>query len=389
MWCTDRRRELQILTDGEVLVERVLLRHVTDVLLQNVEVSVEGLSVEQDFAARRLELAGKHPHQRAFARAACAHHANKLATRDTEGNSIEANFAFAKTVCDFIQLEAANDVSLLLDDALQKIASQNLSDVDSNNVAVLEVRGGADRVVSDQDSTVRFNDLKRAYSPIVIAKYFQQHIPGRAGREQDIIGLQFTRIIRHQIFRFRSFQLKSSAERACASTQVIQIQLGVVVKNDFVFQCRVDLSAGLETYSLELRVDIAQSLDPNFESEGDPQCALTRSRALQLHLLCVFSYPDIDFRKRNILFRIEILRELLVAEHLITDQNSLTGINSTEPAAHQRSPAHGNVLTTVVFQQNQVVITEDKQPVCFGRILQDDVRLAVPPERERFQRRRA
>src|SRR5882757_4504003 len=171
MRCTDRRRELQILTNGEVLVESVLLRHVADVLLQNVEVSVKGLSVEQDFAARRLELAGKHSHQRAFASAACSHHANKLSTRDAKGNSIEANFAFAKTVCDFIQLEAANDVSLLLDDALQEIASQNLSDIDSNNVAVLEVGGGADRVVAYHDSTVRFNDLKLAYSPIVIAKY--------------------------------------------------------------------------------------------------------------------------------------------------------------------------------------------------------------------------
>jgi hypothetical protein len=82
MRCTDRRRELQILTNGEVLVESVLLRHVADVLLQNVEVSVKGLSIEQDFAARRLKLAGKHSHQCAFARTACAHHANKLSTRD-------------------------------------------------------------------------------------------------------------------------------------------------------------------------------------------------------------------------------------------------------------------------------------------------------------------
>src|SRR5947207_13184045 len=98
MRCTDRRRKRQILTNGEVLVERVLLRHVADVLLQNVEASVEGLSVEQDFAARRLELAGKHSHQRAFARTACAHHANKLSTRDPQGNPIEPNPAFAKSV---------------------------------------------------------------------------------------------------------------------------------------------------------------------------------------------------------------------------------------------------------------------------------------------------
>src|SRR5262245_7324960 len=137
MRCTDRCRELQILTNGAVFIERVLLRHVTDVLLQDVEISIKRLSVEQNFAARRLKLAGKHSHQRAFARTACSHHANKLSTGDGEGNSIEANLAFAKAVCDFVQLEAANDVSLLLDDALQEIASQNLADVDSNHVAVL------------------------------------------------------------------------------------------------------------------------------------------------------------------------------------------------------------------------------------------------------------
>src|SRR5215475_11346651 len=277
MRCTDRSRELQILTNGKVLVERVLLRHVADVRLQNVEVPVERLSVKQNFAAGGLELAGKHSHQCAFARTACAHHANKLSTRDAERNSFEANLAFAKTVCDFVQLEAANDVSLLLDNALQKIASQNLSDIDSNNVAVLEFGGRPNRIVAHHDSTIRFNDLKGAYSPIVIAKYFQQHISGRAGGKQDIVGLQPARVIRHQIFRFRSFQLESSAKRACAPTQVVQIQFGVVVENNFVFQRCVDLSARFEANSLELRIDIAQCLDAHFEPEGDPQRAFTRS----------------------------------------------------------------------------------------------------------------
>src|SRR5262245_15632266 len=277
MWCADRCRELQIFTNGEVLVERVLLRHVADVLLQNVEVPVERLSVKQNFAAGGLELAGKHSHQCAFARTACAHHANKFSTRDAERNSFEANLALPKTVCDFVQLEAANDVPLLLDDALQKIASQNLSDIDSNDVAVLEFRSRADRIIAHHDSTIRFNDLKRAYAPIVIAKYFQQHISGRAGRKQDIVGLQAARIIRHQIFRFRGFQLESSAECACAPTQVIQIQLGVVVENNFIFQCRVDLSPSFEAYSLELRIDVAQCFDPYFESESDSQRTFSRS----------------------------------------------------------------------------------------------------------------
>src|SRR5215475_9278507 len=157
---TDRCRELQILTNGKVFVERVLLRHVTDVLFQNVELPVEGLSVEQDFAACRLKLAGKHSHQRAFARATRAHHTNELSTCNNEGDSIEPNLAFAKTVCDFVQLEAANDVSLLLDNALQKIASQNLSNIDSNDVAVLEFCGRPDRIVTHHDSAVRFNHLQ-------------------------------------------------------------------------------------------------------------------------------------------------------------------------------------------------------------------------------------
>src|SRR6516225_6228429 len=273
----DRCRELQILTNGKVFVERVLLRHVTDVLFQNVELPVEGLSVEQDFAACRLKLAGKHSHQRAFTRAARAHHTNELSTCDAEGNSIEPNLAFAKTVCDFVQLKAANDVSLLLDNALQKIASQNLSDIDSNNVAVLEFGGRPNGIVAHHDSTIRFNDLKRAYSPIVIAKYFQQHISGRTGRKQDIVSLQPAWIIRHQIFRFRSFQLESSAEGARASAQIVQIQFGVIMENNFVFQRRIDLSARFEANSLELRIDIAQRLDAHFESEGDSQRAFTCS----------------------------------------------------------------------------------------------------------------
>ncbi|KAG0505173.1 MAG: hypothetical protein Udaeo_14980 [Candidatus Udaeobacter sp.] len=174
--------------------------------------------------------------------------------------------------------------------------------------------------------------------------------------------------------------MESSAERACAPTQVVQIQLGVVVENNFVIQCRVDRSAGFQAYSLELCIDVAQCLDPHFESEGHTQRAFTRSRTLQLYLLCVLSYPDKDFRKRNVLFGIEILRQLLITEHLVADQNSLTGVNSTEPAAHQRSSTDGDVLAAVIFQENQVVIPEGHQPIGFGQVLEYDIGFAVPPE---------
>ena len=179
------------------------------------------MSIEQDLTAAWLELPGEHSHQRAFSGTACAHHANKFTTRDAEGNSIEANLALAKTVCDFIKFEAPNDVALLLDDALQKIAPQDLSNVDTDNVAVLELRGRANRIVAYHDSTVRLNDLEGAHSLIVIAKNLQQHVSGGARRKQDIVGLQAARIVRDQIFRFRRLELEPSAECARAPAQVV------------------------------------------------------------------------------------------------------------------------------------------------------------------------
>ena len=56
----NRRRKLQVLADGEMLVESVLLRHVTDVVLEHVEVRIKRLSVEENLAAGGLELAGQH-----------------------------------------------------------------------------------------------------------------------------------------------------------------------------------------------------------------------------------------------------------------------------------------------------------------------------------------
>ena len=98
---------------------------------------------------------------------------------------------------DFVQFEGANDVALLLDDSLEKIAPEDLSNINSDDVAVLELRGRADRIVAYHDGTVCFDDLECAHSLIVIAKNLQQHVPGSARRKQDIVSLQAARIIRH------------------------------------------------------------------------------------------------------------------------------------------------------------------------------------------------
>src|SRR5438552_13378087 len=105
-----------------MFVEGVLLGHITDVMLQDVEILIERLPVEDNISAGWLELTGEHSHQRALSGTARTHHANKLATRDAKRDSLQANLALAKSVRDFVYLEGANDVALFLDDSFRKVA---------------------------------------------------------------------------------------------------------------------------------------------------------------------------------------------------------------------------------------------------------------------------
>ena len=134
---TNRGGELQVLADGQMLIERVLLRNVTDVALQLIEIRIKRLAVEQNLAAGRLDLAAEHLEQRAFAGSARAHHANQLAAIDRKRNAVEPDIAAAEAMVDIAHFERANDVALFLDDALGKIAAQKLPDIDADGVAIL------------------------------------------------------------------------------------------------------------------------------------------------------------------------------------------------------------------------------------------------------------
>ena len=94
----DGRGELEVFADGQVLIERVVLRDVTDVALERVEVVVKRLAVEQDLAAGRLQLAAEDLHERALAGAARAHHADQFAAIDREGNAFEPDVAVAEAM---------------------------------------------------------------------------------------------------------------------------------------------------------------------------------------------------------------------------------------------------------------------------------------------------
>src|SRR5438045_8466952 len=114
-----------------MFVERILMRPITDIVLQRFEIFIERLPIEYHFPARRLQLAGQHPHERAFSRTARTHYANQLTTRDVKGDSLETNLTFPKAVRDFVCLERANDIALFVDDPFRKIASQKLANIGS------------------------------------------------------------------------------------------------------------------------------------------------------------------------------------------------------------------------------------------------------------------
>src|SRR6266487_2262302 len=210
----NRRRKEQIFADGEMFVERVLLRHVTDVVFQFVEVLIERLPVKEDFPAGGLKLASQHSHPRSFSRAARTHHTNQLTASNTKGDSLETNLAFAKAVCDFVCLKSTNDIALFFDDPFRKVASQKLADIDSNGIPIFERRCGAHHSVTNHDRAIRFDYFQLTDPPIVIAENLQQHVAARAGGKENNVCLQTARVIRNQIFRLGGLQLEPATERS-------------------------------------------------------------------------------------------------------------------------------------------------------------------------------
>ena len=226
----DRGRELEIFPDRQVLVESVVLRDVTDVTLERVEVVIKRLAVEQDLAAGGLQLAAEHAHERALAGAARAHHADQFAAIEREADAFERDVAVAEAMVDVDHFETADDVAFFLDDPLGKIAAQELADIDPDGVAIRQRSGRPHRDIADHDRAVGFQHFEHADALVVVAGNLEQHVAGGSGRKQDIVFLEQARVIRDEVFRFRSLELESAAQRARPAPQIEKIQLGVVMK---------------------------------------------------------------------------------------------------------------------------------------------------------------
>src|SRR6266849_2581278 len=175
----NRGSELQVLTNREMLIEGVLLRDVADVAFELIEIGIERLAIEQDLTTGWFELTAEHFEQRAFAATARTHDADEFAAIEREGNAVETDFTVTETMADVAHLEATNDVAFLFDDALGKIAAQELPNVDADGVAVFQRRDRAHGSFPYHDGPIRFDHFENADALIVIAQNFEQHVATR------------------------------------------------------------------------------------------------------------------------------------------------------------------------------------------------------------------
>ncbi len=372
-----------------MLVEGVLLRDVTDVTLERVEILVERLAVQEDLALGRLELSAEHAHERALARAARAHHADELAAVDRETDPFERDVAVAEAMVDVDHLEAANDVALFLDDSFGEIAAQKLADIDPDGIAVGQRSGRADGHFADHDRAIGFQHFQNPDALVVVAEDFQEDIARGAGRKQDVVLLEQARIIRDEIFGLRSLELKTSTHGTGAAAEIEQIELGVVRENDPVFERGFDFGAGLQVDVVQLGPDVAERFHLHLEAEGHFERAVAAARAFHFDLVGVAIHPHENLRERDVFLGVEIGREVLEGEHLVANEDALPGIDPAKPAARERPAAHRNLLGAVVLQKDEIVITKGEEPVVSAQAFQGHIGLAVGAEGNRLERRGA
>ena len=114
--------KVEIFLNGEVLVKGIVLGDIRDVFSKRFVVFVERAVIKKDFALSWRKLPRERPQERAFPAPACAHHADHFTTFHREGNAIHRHGSVAETANQVANIERANHIFFLLDEALGKVA---------------------------------------------------------------------------------------------------------------------------------------------------------------------------------------------------------------------------------------------------------------------------
>ena len=377
--------ELEVFLDGEVLVEGVVLGDVRNEAFEFVELRVEGLAVEQDLALAGLELSGDGPHERGFAAAAGAHHADHLAPAHMEGDAVEAALRAPEPVGNIPQLEAGDDVAFLLDDALREVAAQHLARVDADAVAVAQFLGAAHRHVPDEDRAVGLDDLQFADLGLVIAEDLEQHLAAGARREQDVVHVQERGVVGDEVAGFVGLELEPAAEGPGPSAKVAQGQFGVVVEHNPVVQAGFRHRPGSERHPVEQGVDGFEGPDLDLEAESDLQNRFPGPHLFELHFVVVVD-AEIDLGEGDVFFGVKIIGQVLVGEHLFAQHDALAGVDPAERPRPERAAPDDEAFGALVFEKDQVVVSERDEAFLAREALEFHVGDVVGSEGEGFER---
>ena len=158
----DGRGEAEILLDRQLFIEGVVLRDVGDVLKERIKVLIEGALIELHLAGDGRELAGQGAEEGALAATTRSHDTDHLAAINREVQIVECRITATEPTDQIANVQRADDVPLLLDDAVGEVAAEHLAGIDPNGVAIDEIHGSAHRKPTNHDGPVC---LKHLHAP--------------------------------------------------------------------------------------------------------------------------------------------------------------------------------------------------------------------------------
>ena len=382
----DGRGKLEVFPDGQVFVECVELRDVGDVLLERVEIFVKGEVVEEHVAAHRRELAGQGAQQTALAATARAHDTNHLAPRGGEAHAVHADAAAFEAANEVAHLEPADHIVLFLEDALGEVAAQRLARVDLDEVPVVERRLVAHGRFADEDRMVALEHLEPPDAAVKIAEDAQQHLAPRARGQQDVVLSQQGGIVRNQVGRLGVLELELTAVSPRVAAQVAEAQLGVVVEDDFLLERPFDPRPGAQTHAVQFGRNVLQCDDQDLQSEPHFERAVARAVFFQLDLV-VLRHGDKDPVEREVLLRVEIKQQVLVAEHFLVHRDALARIDPREFFRPHRASLHGDRVVAEIFHDDQLAVAVGRDAVVAVQLPQLHIDPGPCPEEKHLQRR--
>ena len=277
---------------------------------------------------------------------------------------------------------------LFLEDALGKVAAQRLARVDLDEIPVAERRLVAHGRFADQHRVVALQHLEPPDATVEVTEDAQQHLAPRARGQQDVVFSQKRGVVRNQIRCLGVFELELTAVSPRVPAQIAEAQLGVVVENDLLFQCPFDPRAGAQAHTVQFRWNVLERDDEDLQPESYLERAVPRAVLFQLDLVVLRNGDEYPI-EREVLLRVEIKKQVLVAEHFFVHRDALARIDAREFLRPDRASLHGDRVVAEIFHDDQLAVAVGRDAVVAVQLAQLHVDPGPCTEKKNLQRRGA